>query len=210
MGGQPPQGPAVPFSPPPPPYSASLPVPPRPDYGHVQTVWNPAWPMQPAPPPLPTSARADPRPAPPPKQAPAATTVSSKLPPGMRLDGTCIGLPNGFNYLFPEKHTVLHVIADAHHPWENPGSNFGFNRLKAPCMMTVKELIRQLGATKGGDDKNGITECIECGDGTWIKGSTFFQKDDKSGQTLEALGWDQSRGKDRKPVWIAVHKGEGA
>lgn len=125
----------------------------------------------------------------------------------MQLDGTYIGLPDGLNYLFPEKHTVLHVVAGGHHPWDNPASNFGFTRHKVPCMMTVKELIRQLGATDGGDDKNGITECIECGDGAWIKGSTFFQKDDKSKQSLEALGWDESRGKDKKPVWIALHKG---
>ncbi len=125
----------------------------------------------------------------------------------MKLEGTALGLPDGSNYLFPEKHTVLHVIAGGHLPWENPGNNFGFTRHKVPCVMTIKELIRQLGATKGGDDKNGITECIERGDGAWIIGSTFFQKDDKSKQTLEALGWDESRGKDRKPVWIAVHKG---
>lgn len=128
----------------------------------------------------------------------------------MQLDGTYISLPNGFNYLFPEKHTVLHVVAGGHLPWENPGQEFGFTRHKAPCTMTIKELIRQLGATKGDDDKNGITECMEGGDGGWIIGSSFFQKDEKSSQTLEALGWDESRGKERKPVWIAVHKGSEA
>ena len=208
MGGQPPQAPAPSFSPPPPPYSASvLAVPPRPDYGYVEVRWNHVWPMQPAPPPLPTPAASAPRP--PPRQAPLPTTnnVASKLPPGMQLDGTYIGLPNGLNYIFPEKHTVLHVIAGCHHPWEHPGSKFGFTRHKVPSMMTVKELIRQLGATEGGDDKNGVTECIEVGDGTWIKGSTFLQKHDQSKQSLETLGWDGSRGANKKPVWIALHKG---
>ncbi len=111
------------------------------------------------------------------------------------------------NYIFPEKHTVLHVVAGGHLPWDHPGTSFGFTRHKVPCSMTVKELIRQLGATKGGDDKNGITECLEVGGGVWIKGSSFFQKDDKSKQSLGAIGWDESRGKERKPVWIAVQKG---
>lgn len=128
----------------------------------------------------------------------------------MHLQDTYVSLPNGSNYIFPERHTLVHVVAGGHIPWENPGRRFGFTRLTVPSMMTVKELIRQLGATAGGDDKNGITECIECGDGTWIKGSTFFQKDDKSKQTLETLGWDSTRGQDRKPVWIAVHKGKAA
>jgi len=125
----------------------------------------------------------------------------------MQLDGISVGFPDGLNYIFPAKHTVIHVVAGSHHPWNHPGSLFGFTRHKVPCMMTVKELIGRLGATEGGDDKNGITECLECGDGTWLKGSTFFKKDDKSKQTLEALGWDESRGEEKKPVWVALHKG---
>ena len=208
MGGQPPQAPTAPFSPPPPPYSASiLAIPPRPDYGYVEVRWNPAWPMQPAPPPLPTPAAPAPRSPPSHSPQPTTSSVISKLPRGMQLDGTYIGFPDGSNYLFPAKHTILHVVAGGYHPWDNPGTTFGFTRHKVASMMTVRELLGQLGSTGGGDDKNGITECIECGDGAWIKGSTFFKKDDKSKQTLEALGWDESRGTDRKPVWLALHKG---
>lgn len=208
MGGQPPQAPAAPVASPPPPYSASvLAIPPRPDYGYVQVPWNPVWPVQPAPPPLPTPATSAPRPPPPQAPQPTTSSVVSKLPPGMQLDGTSVGFPDGLNYIFPAKHTVIHVVTGSHHPWDHPGSIFGFTRHKVPCMMTVKELIGQLGATEGGDDKNGITECLECGDGTWLKGSTFFKKDDKSKQTLEDLGWDESRGKEKKPVWVALQKG---
>ena len=71
-------------------------------------------------------------------------------------------------------------------------------------MMTVKELIRQLGAPKGKDDRVGITEAIELGDGAWLKGSTFVLSHDRSKQTLENLGWDEQRGKNKKPVWLAM------
>lgn len=208
MGGQPPQAPPPPLASPPPPYSASvLAIPPRPDLGYVEVRWNPVWPMQPAPTRQPAPPASAPRPPPCHAPLPTGSNVASKVPPGMQLEGTYVSFPDGLNYIFPAKHTVIHVVAGGYHPWDNPGSNFGFTRHKVPCMMTVKELIGQLGATKGGDDKNGITECLECGDGSWIKGSTFFAKDDKSKQTLEALGWDETRGKERKPVWVALHKG---
>ena len=197
---------------PPPPH-----IPPRPDYG-VMPVYSPApaavaprpdygyppsvpfcCPMQPAPPQLPAAAptTAPPRPAPDPS-----------FPPGTHIDGATVDFGTNMRYLFPERqnHTVIHYFLDMAHPWENPGGSPRWAVYLVPTLLTVKQLIRQLGGGNGNDEQSGISECFEVGDGAWLKGSTFMLSDNKSDQTLEALGWTESRGTVSKPVWIALHK----
>jgi len=93
-----------------------------------------------------------------------------------------------------------------HQPWDHPGARFSFTVHKTPCMITIKELIRQLGAPGEADDQRGIVECIDLGDGCWLKGSVFKLSEDKSKQKLEEIGWNESRGTTRKPTWLAVYK----
>lgn len=110
------------------------------------------------------------------------------------------------NYLFPENHTVIHYFFDGFKPWENQGMSHTFAAFTVATMVTVNELIRQLRRERNDDELDGISECIEVGDGVWLKGSSFKLGEDKSKQTLEALGWTEARGTVNKPVWIALYK----
>ena len=111
------------------------------------------------------------------------------------------------SYLFPplEKHTVICFIKKNHHPWSHPRRRFSFSIHRVPYSMTVKELIRQLGGPKGKDDRVGITEAIELGSGEWLQGTTYKLSEDRSNRTLQMLGWDEQRGKNKKPVWVAMY-----
>lgn len=117
------------------------------------------------------------------------------------------GPPPGMNYLYPQHHTCVHLLLDGYLPWANPGTEFRFKLYTPATCLTIRELIHQLGTEKTIDMKMGLTECLEVGDGTWLKGSTFFFSDARSEQTLAAVGWDQTRGMgDRKPVWVTLHE----
>ncbi|KAI9814291.1 MAG: hypothetical protein M1832_005931 [Thelocarpon impressellum] len=123
----------------------------------------------------------------------------------MRAPGQ--GMPPGINYLYPPKHTMLHVILNGVLPYETPVQDMRFKIFLAPCNVTVKQLISLLGAGEGADDKCGVTECVELGYGRWGKGISVFRADGaKCDQTLEDIGWDAERGDTKKPVWLAVHK----
>ena len=72
--------------------------------------------------------------------------------------------------------------------------------------MTIKELIRQLGCPGRNDEQKGIVECVNQGDGRWLKGRVFRLSEERSEGTLKRIGWDASRGTTREPVWLAVYK----
>ncbi|KAI9798824.1 MAG: hypothetical protein M1825_004997 [Sarcosagium campestre] len=146
-------------------------------------------------------------PAPEPPDPPAPILNANVGPydlPGIRVDG----IDPGVNYLYPEKHTTLHVIHGGIAPYDVAGLLFHFTILRVPCNITVAELIHQLGARGGGDEQNGVTECLEIGGGRWVKGISVFKSDEMANQTLGQLGWDDSRGHGPlPPVWIAVSRG---
>ena len=124
-----------------------------------------------------------------------------------KLDGAKIEFEDGTtSYIFPEKHVTVHLMRNEHQPWDSPGTVFGFTAHKVPCMMPIKELIRRLGAPGSSDRERGIVECINQGDGRWLKGSVFKLNEDKSDQRMEEVGWNESRGTSREPLWLAVYK----
>jgi len=148
-----------------------------------------------------------PPPSPPAPSPSPASEERPKDPPGAKLEGAKVSLDDGTStYIFPEQHTRIHLMGFEHQPWDHPGEQFKFTVHKTPCMMTIKGLIRQLGAPGEGDEQRGIVECINVGDGRWIKGSVFKLSDDKSKQKLEEIGWNESRGTTREPIWLAVYK----
>ena len=184
---------------PPPPYAhggyaqMAAPLPfftaPRPDYGYVPVYPSPYAPMQPAP----LGIKFQP-PAPPPHPT---------LPPGCTLNGSNLIFENGSNYLFSKQHTSIYYFLEGHQPWAPTGDRAKIMRLVVPTSLTVQDLILQLGV---GDPKvHGVSECLELGDGGFLKGQSFMLGDNKSKQTLAALGWNESRGNGRRPVWIAVN-----
>ncbi len=113
----------------------------------------------------------------------------------------------GMTYLFPAQYTCLHVITSTVVPFDHPDVEFQFTILQCPINMTVIELLNQLDASKGPDDKNGVTECLELGDGYWSKGLSIFKNDGAAKKTLAQVGWDQKRGVSHKPVWLVVSRG---
>lgn len=193
--------PPPPYSPPmmisPPPVTISLPT-------YVAMAIPPALPVylapvaSSAPPPTPPAA---PAPAPPAADPPAASFEI----PGVTHDGENF-VKNGLAYLFPESHTIVHFLHDGTRPFERPpGSTPEFAALKVPTMMTVADLMRRLGVPTGDDGRFGVTECIELGNGYWMKGTTYMLGEAKSQKTVKEIGWDGSRGTSSKPVWIAIH-----
>jgi hypothetical protein len=80
----------------------------------------------------------------------------------------------------------------------------------------LKELVELVCHPEGTDGQiavsRGIVECLEIGDGTWLKGSEFWighgkgnedAMKNKVEQTLAKVGWDDKRGTQSRPVWIA-------
>ncbi|KAH0545400.1 hypothetical protein FGG08_000541 [Glutinoglossum americanum] len=157
-----------------------------------------AGPIAPAAPPAPPAAPAAPA---------AGVPPNDDAPPGARFGGNRDGLPRGASYLYPAKHTTIHVVKGNFDPLTNPGTEFNFWVFKVATILTIGDLILQLGGRAGGNDKCGITELLEVGDGSWAKGITIFQKDDQKKQTMAAVGWDETRGAAKGPVWLKVHKG---
>lgn len=110
------------------------------------------------------------------------------------------------NYLFPEKHTVIHYFFNGFKPWEQQGISHTWAAFTLPTMFTVNQLIRQLRRESNDEGLDGISECIEVGDGVWRQGFSFKLGDPNSDQTLEELGWTEARGTVSKPVWLALYK----
>lgn len=115
-------------------------------------------------------------------------------------------MQNGVAYLFPNSHTIIHFFYDGHLPFSRvPEEKHEFVVLKVPITMTVAGLMQQLGVPGSDRDRFGVTECIDVGNGTWTKGTTYILSQDKSQKTLKAIGWDDSRGTTSKPIWLAVY-----
>lgn len=165
-------------------------VAPRPDTVCLSSGYLPFWAMEPG---LPGP------PAPPPPPPPG-------FPRGTYIDGATVRFESNMNYLFPEQHTVIHFFLDGFKPWEHQGMTHTWAAFKVSTMMTVNELIRQLRCKENNEELDCISECIEVGDGVWLRGSSFKLGEDNSNQTLEALGWNEARGTVSKPVWLALYK----
>ena len=70
-------------------------------------------------------------------------------------------------------------------------------------MMTVKDLIKGLGAPAG--DQNGVTEMEELGDSRFTAGLTITQGSDDAKKTLAEVGWSQ-RKSEAAPIWLVVKR----
>ncbi|GAM82037.1 hypothetical protein ANO11243_000160 [Dothideomycetidae sp. 11243] len=85
-------------------------------------------------------------------------------------------LMNGAAYVFPRKHTYVHVIRDVK-VWDGKvGDNWGFKIHRVPTSLSVGEF---LDAMSGGEEEatKGLacTEVIEIGDGKWDKVCAFCE-----------------------------------
>lgn len=146
--------------------------------------------------------------APPPGPAPPAAPTPPTPTRAADIPGTTVkgGRRAGTNYLFPTKHTTLHVIQ-----WDGPGAfwerkdgagEWKFSIQTVPCNMSVKDVIESL----GGKDDMALTEVVELGGDKWSKGSTIKFKDGKADKGITAWGWGEKRGVELPPVWVVLHK----
>ncbi|KAL9613778.1 MAG: hypothetical protein Q9167_001723 [Letrouitia subvulpina] len=187
------------LSPPPPPYAPPA---------HYQPI--------PPPPPAPVSSMfvppQPPPPAPAPAPAPAAAAAAIPQPqaavnyqnlPGSSLAEVEAPSIRGIGYLFAEKHTVLHFIPDRWLQMDCPGREPLYRPYMFATNLTVGELMRQLGVpTAEYGHQFGITEVHEMGEGRFTAGQTILRDSEQANQTLAQIGWDESRGTCRRPVWI--------
>ncbi|KAL8768410.1 MAG: hypothetical protein Q9209_005316 [Squamulea sp. 1 TL-2023] len=196
-----PQHPAPPAasSPPPPPYGI-----------HYYPVPDPRMflPPSPAPPPPPPYTMhyhpaLDPRIFLPPQ--PPASAPKQWSPPGSTLLNQPAPSFQGVSYLYPESHTVLHIIWDLHMSFTAPTATLRFEARLFPTGLTVGELIRRLGAPTTDDSKFGVQEVHELGDGRWSAGTTVLLNSELAKKSLREVGWGETRGFAAKPVWIKVH-----
>lgn len=102
---------------------------------------------------------------------------------------------------------MIRFVGDGTRPCDAPNGyyphQFAFTAHKVPSMMTVKDLIKGLGAPAG--DQNGITEMVELGDNRFASGVTIMQGSDDAKKTLAEVGWTQ-RNSEAAAIWFVVKR----
>lgn len=183
-------------------------IPPGMTFVPVQLPPQPAPPANQIAPPLQTvhhyhHVLPSPQQPPTPTSPPAAPMIGRPpSPPGTRLNGRTVNLePSlGFGYIFPENNTMIHFFYEGIQPWF-PHGQLNYWKRMVSSNMTVRELIRRMGAPEGADDRNGITECIELGNGLWGQGRTFSIAGEPSGMAIDTARLQKDRD---GVVWLAV------
>ena len=131
---------------------------------------------------------------------PAPAPATNSMFPGVHLRNHTggVGLPPGYDYVFPTEHTTIHVFKTGPTPpwrqtlWSGDASNHA--KLFVPCTSTVKELMQNLGCTNSDAKKNKLHELQEAGNGRWVKGITISgDEKDKLKKSIAEFGWDKSR-----------------
>ncbi|KAI1162722.1 hypothetical protein F5B18DRAFT_364730 [Nemania serpens] len=134
--------------------------------------------------------------------------VSANVP-GMNMVNSTggAGCEPGYNYIFHDEHTKIHVFRTKEPPWRAPRMNYSFAKFQVPTNTTIAELMLRFGACNPNPALNRITEVVEGGGGRWYRGM-IFQGDQMDVQkTLKECGWDRSRsGREKAVVWLWITK----
>ena len=112
----------------------------------------------------------------------------------------------GWSYITPGEHTWIHFVGDGTRPCDLPDGyypNLKFSKHRVPTMMTVKDLIKGLGAPAG--KENGITEVEELGFDRYAEGETITQGSKRAKKTLAEMGWTQRRS-ELAPIILVVKR----
>ncbi|KAI0409216.1 hypothetical protein F4802DRAFT_545869 [Xylaria palmicola] len=118
------------------------------------------------------------------------------------------GCEPGYNYIFHDEHTKIHVFKTTEPPWRAPSMNYSFAKFQVPTNTKIGELMLRFGAVNQNPQLNRITEVIEGGSGRWYRGMVF-QGDQGAdmNKTLKECGWDHSRsGREKAVVWLWITK----
>ena len=107
----------------------------------------------------------------------------------------------------PSELTTIYFVNDGTRPCDAPNGYyphpFNIKKHKAPTVMTVKDLMKQLGAPEG--DDFGITEMEELGDDRFSAGMTITQGSAWAKKSLGEVGWTQ-RKSELAPIWLLVKR----
>lgn len=119
---------------------------------------------------------------------------------------------DGTSYLFPQQNVVIHFLSRGERPCDRPGPctvPFAFEKLRAPCSMLVRELVRRLrdrAATKTGQVIHAVQVMDKVATDNHHEyfqvGMSLAMTGDRSDSTLLALGWDVRGEED--PVYLVV------
>ncbi|KAI4168030.1 MAG: hypothetical protein LQ343_006737 [Gyalolechia ehrenbergii] len=146
--------------------------------------------------------------SPPPPLQPTAPSPAQWAPPGANLLGQPAPNFEGVGYLYPRHHTVLHVILDKFMQLDTTTRLPKYEPRMFPTDLGVRELIKQLGAPDEEEERYGVVEMHELGDGRWAAGQTILLGSEYANKTLREIGWAETRGFATKPVWLKIHKVE--
>lgn len=160
----------------------------------------------------PTVSKAPPAWVPFPGYAPGPAPVYSPSqcppyePPGQFVDGHLME-GDGWSYITPADETTICFVGNGARPCDWPNVNytqkFNFSKHKAPCSMTLRELMKRLGCPDG--ETKGLTEMRESGRGQWVALDSFTQAGEASKQTLAQVGWTKERN-EMNPVWLVAKR----
>ncbi|KAI0097486.1 hypothetical protein GGR51DRAFT_553052 [Nemania sp. FL0031] len=134
--------------------------------------------------------------------------VSASVP-GMNMVNSTggAGCEPGYNYIFHDEHTKIHVFRTSEPPWRAPSMHYSFAKFQVPTNTTIAELMLRFGACNANPMLNRITEVIEGGSGHWYRGMIFSGDQLDCQKTLKQCGWDRSRsGREKAVVWLWVTK----
>ncbi|KAI0436936.1 hypothetical protein F4803DRAFT_556524 [Xylaria telfairii] len=130
--------------------------------------------------------------------------------PGMNMVNSTggAGCEPGYNYIFHDNHTKIHVFKTSEPPWRAPNMNYSFAKFQVPTNTTIAELMLRFGACNPNPALNRITEVVEGGSGRWYRGMVFQGDQEADCQkTLRECGWDNSRsGREKAVVWLWITK----
>ncbi|KAI1349735.1 hypothetical protein F5Y01DRAFT_169545 [Xylaria sp. FL0043] len=130
--------------------------------------------------------------------------------PGMNMVNSTggAGCEPGYNYIFHDEHTKIHVFKTKEPPWRAPLMHYSFAKFQVPTNTTIGELMLRFGACNPNPALNRITEVVEGGNGKWYRGM-IFQGDQEADcqKTIKDCGWDRSRsGREKAVVWLWITK----
>ncbi|KAJ3573011.1 hypothetical protein NPX13_g4853 [Xylaria arbuscula] len=129
--------------------------------------------------------------------------------PGMNMVNSTggAGCEPGYNYLFHDEHTKIHVFRCKEPPWRAPMLHYSFAKFQIPTNTTIRDLMARLGAFNPDPRLNRITEVTEGGSGDWYRGMILQGDQEDLHKTLKDIGWDASRnGREKPVVWLWVTK----
>lgn len=152
-------------------------------------------------------------PPPPPPPAPAASSSPKRHfeIPGVRFNGTSAPLiHDGAAVTYSSDYIRIHFFTEGARPFESDSNQkLDFEAIWVPKNQSVTDTIIVLGGPRKTEEQKtryGVTECLEVGEGRWVKGQSWTAEGPGSqGTRMEELqGSPDWRGEGGgKVIWLA-------